>query len=93
MNSGFLHFHNLINGLNSDKGSPIVTMGRLAPWMTICTLIFSISFEKSWLMITHVNNFFDSPIDMLEGFGQLLIFYVVWTIEVRFSVIFVQRPR
>lgn len=67
----------------TDKGSPIVTIGRMAPWMTICTTAFSIVFEKSWLMITRIDYFFESPIDMLEGLGQLLIFYVLWTLEVR----------
>ena len=58
-------------------------MGRTAPWVAICILVFSIVFEKSWLMIIQINYFFESPIDMLEGFGQLLIFYVLWTLEVR----------
>lgn len=86
----FYFFDILLIKWLSDKGSAIVTMGRLAPWMTICTFIFSIAFEKSWQMISQIDYFFDSPIDMLEGFGQLLIFYVMWTMEVRVSINLIQ---
>lgn len=65
-------------------GTPFATLGLIAQWLAVIAFAFAIAFEPSWGKI-RMHQFFFSWTNLLEGLGEILLFYVLWTLEVKLT--------
>ena len=65
-------------------GTPFATLGLIAQWLAVMAFAFAIAFEPSWGKI-RMHQFFNSWTNLLEGLGEILLFYVLWTLEVKLT--------
>lgn len=65
-------------------GTPFATLGLIAQWLAVIAFAFAIAFEPSWGKI-RMHQFFHSWTNLLEGLGEILLFYILWTLEVKLT--------